>query len=134
MQLRSIRVRQHALDDMLAHARLDAPLECCGLLIGHDARVETTHRARNALASRTRFLVEPEDHFAAMRRARDMGLAVIGVYHSHPATAAIPSARDRDEVAYPEFIYLIVGLPEGVVEAYCLADGNFRPVDLVPVS
>lgn len=131
---RAVHVRQESVDEMLAHARMEAPLECCGLLLGRGDRIDVAWPARNALSSRTRFQVEPADHFAALRRARDLGLEIVGAYHSHPATAAVPSPRDLDEASYPEFLYLIVGLPEGAVRAYCLADGNFRPVELVPFT
>ena len=129
-----VRIRRTALDLVLAQARRHAPLECCGLLLGTAHQVEEAYPARNALASRTRYRVEPADHFAALRRARDVGLAVVGAYHSHPAGAPIPSPRDVREANDPDLLHLIVGLPEGALRAYRLAEGNFHPVELVPVT
>ena len=48
----------------------DLPNECCGLLLGTAEMIEDAARARNTKRSRTRFQVEPADHFAAIRRAR----------------------------------------------------------------
>jgi len=63
-----------------------------------------------------RFLVSPADTVAAMRRAREAGLDLIGVYHSHPNHPAVPSAFDRD-AAWPEWSYVIVSVrEEGVTE------------------
>lgn len=116
---------------LVDEARRAAPLEACGLLIGADAAIVRIHPARNVLLSPTRYEVAPEDHFAALRAARREGLAVIGGYHSHPASAAVPSATDRDE-AGPAFLYLIVGLvPAPEVRAWALAGGNFAEVGLV---
>ncbi len=130
----SARIRHALLDEILAHARSEAPLECCGLLLGRAGRIEESVRARNALASRTRFLIEPEDHFAALRHARQLGLEILGAYHSHPRGDAVPSPRDLDEATDPELLHLIVGLPQGTLRAYRLSDRNFRLVELVPFT
>ncbi len=120
---------------MVSHARAESPRECCGLLIGSADEVAEIERARNLRRSRIRFLIDPEAHFAAIRRAREAGLVVMGVYHSHPDWAARPSPTDRAEVSYPEVLYVIVSLaadPEGPdVRAYRLEEGNFQPVELV---
>src|SRR3989442_6447217 len=50
----------------------------------------------DALPISTRYLIDPADHFAAMRTARSNGRRVIGAYHSHPASAPTPSdSEDR---------------------------------------
>ncbi len=129
-----VQIRGEVVDQILAHARAEAPLECCGLLLGTPQRVDVAIAARNLLASSTRFELDPADHFGAIRRARELGVEVVGVYHSHPASAALPSPRDLAEASYPDFVYLIAGLPEAEVKAYRLVEGNFRPVPLVTFS
>ena len=135
---RTVEIRASVIDDIVAHARDDAPLECCGLLLGSGTRVEAAHRARNTLLSPTRYAVEPEDHFAALRAARTAGLSVVGAYHSHPRSPAVPSPTDLAEASYPDFIWLIVGVqgeggqPE--VRAFRLEPGNFHPLPLVTFS
>jgi proteasome lid subunit RPN8/RPN11 len=104
-----VRVPRGLLDDVVAHARDVAPGECCGLLLGTAVRIAVAMRARNLSESRTRYLIDPADHFAAIRRARGMGLEVIGAYHSHPVTVARPSPTDCDE-AHAGFLYVIVSL------------------------
>ncbi|MDP1568608.1 MAG: M67 family metallopeptidase [Vicinamibacterales bacterium] len=121
------------LDGILAHARRARPDECCGLLIGRAHDVRGFHEARNTAASpRTRYTINPEDHFAAIRAARAAGLEVVGAYHSHPASEAVPSATDRAE-AFPHFLFVIVSLagPSPVVCGWTLLEGNFAPVRLV---
>ena len=39
------------------------------------------------------------------------GRRVVGAYHSHPRSAAIPSPTDRRE-AHPDFVYVIVSLAD----------------------
>src|SRR5262245_19654424 len=86
------------VSDILAHARDEAPQECCGLLLGSPARVVRSVRARNSASDPVRrFLVDPADHFAAIRIARSTHLEVVGAYHSHPSGPPVPSATDLAE-------------------------------------
>jgi proteasome lid subunit RPN8/RPN11 len=96
---------------ILDHVRADAPNEACGLLLGGGGAVTEILRARNEdPAPRTGFVVSPNDLFAALNRAEQGNLELVGVYHSHPAGHAIPSERDIREAYYPDAAQLIVGL------------------------
>ena len=134
----SVQIRQAVLEQMLAHARDEVPQECCGLLIGTADRVERAARARNLRASPARYLVDPVDHFAAIKQARAAGLAVVGAYHSHPSSPPLPSDTDAEEATYPEYLYLIVSPGDKGLAAetrgYRLVDGSLRPVSLVAIS
>lgn len=113
------RIAPMVVADMLAHARQDAPRECCGLLIGGSNAIVRSVRARNLSDTATRYLIDPRDHFRALRSARADGLEVVGAYHSHPATAPVPSSTDISEaVSGPNFIYVIVSLLNDDVRAY----------------
>jgi len=132
----AIQLRPAVREAILAHARAEAPLECCGLLLGTSEVVEEALRAANLRQSTTAYLVDPADHFAAIRRARTDGRSVVGTYHSHPRSAAVPSPTDLREALYPEFVYLIVSLvnprtPD--VRGYRLRAEEFVEVALVDV-
>lgn len=130
-----MKIRQAALDRIVAHAVEDLPNECCGLLIGTKDIVEDVARARNTKRSKTRFQVEPADHFAAIRRARAGGFEIVGAYHSHPSGPSGPSETDRARLTDPSMFHVIVSLAHGTrtVRAFRLAEGNFSPLELVPV-
>ncbi len=131
---RRVSVTRELLDAILAHARADAPRECCGLLLGTRTRLDVAVPARNMLASPTRFRIDPRDHFAALRSARSRGIDVVGAYHSHPASPAVPSPRDLAEAADPALLHLIASVRDHEVRAYSLQERNFRPVELVVFS
>lgn len=119
---------------IVAHARAEAPNECCGLLIGSGDRIDDAVPARNiAEHPATRFLINPKDHLEALREARRRGLDVIGFYHSHPHSAATPSATDRAELSYGNCLYAIAGLSEEPPEVRLFrhVDGNFLPIGFV---
>ena len=127
-----MRIRRAAADAIVDHARADAPLECCGLLVGSPNSVEEACRAANTRNSPVAFMVDPAAHFAAIRRARAAGLAVVGAYHSHPRSPAMPSPTDIRESADSELVHLIVSLagPEPVLRAFRIRGGGAIEVPL----
>ena len=98
----------------MAHAREDAPRECCGLLVGHGSLVLESVRSPNVDPEPNRYEIDARVHVATNRRLRGTGRAVIGAYHSHPHSPAWPSASDLAETYYAEFIWVIVSLASGV--------------------
>ena len=103
------------------------------MLIGSGASVIDVAPARNIAEKPTRFLIDPQDHIDAIRVARQRGLDVLGFYHSHPHSPAVPSETDRAEASYPDDLYMIVSLKEDRPELrlYRLTDGNFRELAFV---
>lgn len=127
-------MRVAAIRDIVAHARASVPEECCGLLIGTAERVESIYAARNLRRSATRYLVDPADHFAAIRAARQAGLAVVGAYHSHPVSPPVPSETDEREATGEEFLHLIVSPVTAETRAFRLMGGRLAEVALRPLS
>ena len=118
---------------VIAHARAAAPHECCGLLLGDAGVIRESAPARNiADDPGRRYLIDPADHLAAIREARRRPIDVIGAYHSHPRSAAIPSPTDADG-AFGDFLFLIVGLGADPADlrAWRWDNGNFTEVPLV---
>jgi proteasome lid subunit RPN8/RPN11 len=130
----SITIAARVIDEVIAHAREDAPLECCGLLVAGGGAIDEAVRTRNAKASRTAYLVDPEDHFAAIKRARQAGRRIAGAYHSHPRSPAVPSPADLREAHDPDLVYLIVSLADPLapsVRAFAIRDGQYRERQIV---
>jgi proteasome lid subunit RPN8/RPN11 len=126
-----VKIAGAALDAIGRHARATAPDECCGLLVGKGDEITLSIATRNAAAQpRRRYQIEAADHFSVIRRARQLRLDVVGAYHSHPHSPAVPSETDRKE-AFEDFTFVIVGPDE--VRAWRLISGNFVEVPLVRV-
>lgn len=125
------------VDAVVAHAREAAPAECCGLLLGTGNMVVAASPTRNIAADPSRrFEIDPQDHIDVRRDARGRGLAVLGFYHSHPRSPALPSPTDLAAASYPDHLYLIVSLasPTPDVGLFRLEDGNFRATSFVTVG
>ena len=114
-----IKVPKQQLDEIRDHGVRDYPYECCGLLLGRfgeDGKtvVETypISNAREESAKRNRFLITPEELMRGERYARGRDLEVVGFYHSHPDSPAVPSKYDLEH-AWPTYSYIIVSTFEG---------------------
>jgi proteasome lid subunit RPN8/RPN11 len=131
--MHSVRLPDRVRRAMIAHARDEAPNECCGLLVGRDAAIDESVRTRNLAGSPSRYLIDPADHVALIRRLRDTHRTILGAYHSHPSSPAVPSRTDRDEAFYPDFVWMIVSLvhPAGEIAAFRLDGGKVEPVEIV---
>ncbi len=116
MQAQRLWLAQGVEDTLRRAARAAYPREACGLLLGRRrgaaARVACATVARNLACEPDRFEVHPEDHLAAALAAADAGLALVGVWHSHPDRAPRPSRRDA-AAALAGWSYAIVGVEHG---------------------
>ena len=65
--------------------------------------------AREESAKRNRFLIEPEELMKGESYARAKDLEVVGFYHSHPESPAVPSQYDLEH-AWPTYSYIIVSV------------------------
>src|SRR5918996_6652163 len=107
-------IAQDLLDEIVAHARADAPNECCGLVGGTDGRATRLYRARNEFESPLRYNVHPQDLIRIVRDIEERGEELTAIYHSHTRSAAYPSQTDVNLAAnWPDPLYLICSLAEG---------------------
>jgi [CysO sulfur-carrier protein]-S-L-cysteine hydrolase len=97
-------------DEIIAHAREDAPNECCGIIAGSNGDATKLYRAINAAASPFRYEVQPKDLLRINRDIDDHDWDVFGIYHSHTHTQAYPSGTDVRLAFYPEAYYILVSL------------------------
>ena len=97
------------------HAARTYPDECCGALLGQTGvALEALPLGNITTGERTRrFLVSPDDYRRAEARADEIGLALVGFYHSHPDHPAEPSAFDLEQ-AWPNLSYAIVSVRDGL--------------------
>lgn len=102
---------------MLEHARSSPGREVCGLIGGSAGRPASYYPVENdAPDPGRRFLMHPEAQLHTMRRMRDAGEELLGIFHSHPGSPAEPSATDRELACYPDVVYFIASLLPGTPE------------------
>jgi proteasome lid subunit RPN8/RPN11 len=129
-------IEQQHIDEMIAHAREEAPNECCGVLLGSEGRIRRFIRCTNAEHSPFRYSVAPGELLDIDRQARDNGWDVSVIYHSHTHTPAYPSPTDVRLAGYPEAVYVLVSLEDEQrpdVRAYQIVDGTIseQPIEIL---
>ena len=107
-----IRIEQEVIDIIVEHGMAEAPLEACGYLAVKDDVVNKCIAMKNVDASPVHYSMDPTEQFAAARDCRAEGLTIRAVYHTHPETAAYPSAEDIKLAYDPSISYVIVSLAE----------------------
>ena len=125
-----MRMTREQWDELVSHAREEAPNECCGYMRLRDGAVDEVFRAINERHSPYGY----ELGFEALRAANELddeGFGV-GIYHSHPRSAPEPSQTDINLAAYPGWLQLIVSLEndEPLVRAWRIENGNVREEEL----
>ncbi|HEY1357821.1 MAG TPA: M67 family metallopeptidase [Thermoleophilaceae bacterium] len=110
-------------DELIAHAREDAPNECCGYMRLENGSVADVFRAENKRHSPYGYELG-FDALIAANELDDEGHGV-AIYHSHPRSPAEPSQTDINLAQYPDWLQLIVSLDgEPHVRAWRIADGR----------
>ncbi len=100
---------------MLNNAATAFPLECCGFIMGHVENgtpvVTMIIDVSNAAGPDKyhHFLISSKNYMAAEKFAEQNKLTLLGIYHSHPNRAPLPSIYDI-KYALPAFFYVILSV------------------------
>ena len=129
-----MRIARDLYEEMIAHAREDAPNECCGMVGSTDGRALAVYRAVNAEASPLRFRIDPDEQLELHNRIDEAGLELGAIYHSHTRTEPRPSQTDINFAKlWPGVLWIIVGLDgdQAEVRTWRIDDGQVSDAELV---
>jgi len=126
-------IPQNILEQMVAHARQEAPIEACGYLIGKNGRITQCYPVRNDDQAEDHFTFTPEEQHLALLTAEREGLEIMALYHSHPRGAARPSAEDLRLAFDPSLLYVIISLVDrkDSVRAFHIREGKIEEEQVV---
>jgi [CysO sulfur-carrier protein]-S-L-cysteine hydrolase len=129
----ALKISRRLLEEVVAHARAEAPNECCGMIASRDGSAVSVHRAANAARSPLRYEIEGMEQYRIQSAIEDAGLDLGAIYHSHTRSEPYPSQTDVNLAFYPEALYVIVGLTGGEpdVRAFRIVDGEVTEDPLV---
>jgi proteasome lid subunit RPN8/RPN11 len=123
------------LESLRDRAEQTYPEECCGLLLGRakaeekilvevvptenswdadaaESFADISETGARAASKHRSFAIAPSVMLQVQQQARDRDLNIVGIFHSHPDSPAIPSEFDR-AIAWSEYSYLIVSVLQG---------------------
>ncbi len=130
--MESVILPRQLVNRILHLAQSSPEAEVCGLISAKNGRPNHCVAIANTADQPQRlFAMDSKQQIDALRRMRNQGEELFGIFHSHPHSPAIPSSTDLDQAGYPEALYLIVSLnTRGVLEmrGYYLRDGTATDV------
>ena len=103
---------------MVAHAEKMYPNECCGAMLGLNRGEGKTVSVAVPLVNSfegeqaERYQLSPEDLLAADKAARERGLDLIGIFHSHPDCDAYFSDTDLKN-SCPWYSFVVLSIKKG---------------------
>ncbi|MFB8788899.1 MAG: M67 family metallopeptidase [Potamolinea sp.] len=148
------------IEAMRIHAESIYPEECCGLILGKltgdtktlievlptenswgddadDVFPASESSSLPKSSKRNRFSIAPKVMLFAQKDARDRHLDIIGIFHSHPDSPAVPSEFDR-AIAWQQYSYIILSVQQGKVcdlKSWILDDHHqFQPEEILTIS
>jgi proteasome lid subunit RPN8/RPN11 len=135
--MKTIGIPGTVIDDMIAHAREGYPNEVCGILAGKDLTSAHAYKMTNTEPSPVSYMMDPKEQLMIEKDIRKREEKMLAIYHSHPDSAAYPSAKDARE-AYQwnwNALYIIIGMvretPE--VRSFSISDGEIEEIRLKPL-
>lgn len=122
-----MRLSAELRQQIVEHARREAPNECCGLVGLRDGEAVSVHPTENIAASPFRFEIDGRELMRLHDELEDSGLVPAAIYHSHTRSEPYPSQTDINFAGlWPGWEWLIVGLAgdEAQLRVYRIEDGE----------
>lgn len=129
-----VRLPAEMRDEIIAHARSEAPRECCGIIGGVDGELRELYRLTNTYPGVDFYEPDPTELYERYRDLDSRGLEIAAIYHSHPVSQAYPSRRDVEHAGWPDSVYFICSLehPEQpVLRAFRIVDEQITELEIV---
>jgi proteasome lid subunit RPN8/RPN11 len=129
-----IEIDKGLFDEMVAHGLAGFPNEACGLLAGKEGRPVKFFPMTNFDASPVTYRLDPKEQLHVFDEIDDEGWELVGIFHTHTHSEAIPSETDRKQAFYPEAYHLVMSLSERsspVLRGFRIDDGEVTEEELV---
>ena len=111
-----MRIRPDIVEEIVSHAREEAPNECCGMIGARDGEATSLYRARNAEASPLRYTVHPQDQLRIMEQIDERGETDVNLAENWPD---------------PLYVICSVADPDSPhLRAFAIRDGDVEEAEL----
>ena len=131
--MESIVLAQKEKDKLVTHAIEQQPSESCAMLLGKKVddnwNVKEVFLTENIDDSQTNFTISPEELLQGYQLAEKMQLELVGVFHSHPNSDAIPSNTDKKFMQNNPVPWIIFSGVNNNLKAYLL-DSNIIEIQI----
>jgi proteasome lid subunit RPN8/RPN11 len=121
---------------LVNHAKSNFPNESCALLFGTDDSNTCTVRevflAENTEKSPVNFTISNEELLRGYGEAEQKKLDIVGIFHSHPHSEAIPSVTDKKFMVGNPVVWVIFSNRDDEFRAFILESSMIQvPVKII---
>ena len=122
--METIVLAQKEKDKLVTHAISEQPSESCAMLfgkkVGDNWNVKEVFLTQNIDDSKTNFTISPEELLKGYQIAEKNQLEVVGIFHSHPNSDAVPSNTDKKFMKNNPVPWIIFSGVNNDLKAYLL--------------
>ena len=132
-----LRMPKSLYDEVITHCQREYPKEACGVLAGNGGVVTHAYPMRNVEDSPIGYSMDPKEQLVIEKAMRTKGQRMIGIYHSHTASAAYPSSVDVSLAISPDVSYVLISLKDQAcpdVKSYRIDGTTITPEGVELVS
>jgi len=109
--LQKITISQSDKKILTEHAENEKPNESCAILYGdvknENSIVKEIWLTENIEKSSVEFTLSPEQTLEMHEKEKEIGLQIIGIFHSHPNSQASPSSTDKRFMENNPYVWII---------------------------
>jgi len=127
-------LKKNLLEKIFKQIKEEYPNEACGILVGKNGVAEKVYEMTNTDKSPATYFMDAKEQLLVMKEIRNLGLEMVGVYHSHVASPAYPSGHDVEMAFYPEISYVIVSLEDKdnpLIKSFKIKEGKITEEKLI---
>ena len=134
--METLRIPRRLAQEIIEHARRDAPNECCGILAGDRGTVTQVYPTTNIDHSPVKYTIDPADMTRVFGETGKEGRDILAFYHSHTSIEAYPSVTDIKLVPPSDlfdYLHVIVSLAEAenpVIRSFRIVDKRVEETNL----
>ena len=129
-----LRISRALCEEIVAHCQREYPKEACGILAGEGGIVVQIYPMRNVEDSPIGYAMDPKEQLWLEKTMRQRGQRMMGIYHSHTASAAYPSPVDVRLAAFTEVSYVLVSLKHQErpdIKSYRIDGATITPEEVI---
>ena len=100
-------------EEVIAHCQRHYPKEACGLLAADaTGAIVQMYPMKNIENTAIGYAMDPKQQLLVEKQMRQQGQQLVGIFHSHTASAAEPSSVDIELAISPDVAYVLVSLKD----------------------
>lgn len=131
--MKSIKITQKYLNEIIRDAQKAAPAEICGLLIGKKNHIQNYIQMPNISNENSKYIFNPDIYIKTLYDLELNKIDILGIYHSHPFGPNYPSETDLKENHMKNNFHLIISNTNGewTVRAFLYTENNYTELELL---